>query len=446
MSRYQEDLKKIVGIKELENRLAALEEKQPIPGARAVSYDTLSGAQTATGDRSTGGVNGANETVLGALRGVNAALGALPGNLGSGASDAAAAALGDRFNVGGGGSFDQQDLWGNVAAGIIEAVDLFAINDNSGDISDVAGTTAAGSLNLVPSNLGRDFLNQYVGDRNIPQSRAGLAGITGLVDCATGEAFSIMTQEYIPPEDWLTADDDDVIDSTYVAGQLWYAVYGSAYVGQTFAQMIAATLTESDFSYAYNLDGGGGANLVTSVIPSAGGYILLSSSVGNVGDSAGSLGGAILSYSLTPGAAQTYGLKPCADLTADANAVVLCALPAPTAARWPTVAEGALYAGQILRNRATGLFEMNPQDLVNNPLGANEPRKLTSSLFGCFDGGRKMTMQPANNGGYFVTEVDPNNPSSPLGSAFIFRNDGTVQEVVPASELKYFMPGATASA
>ncbi len=139
MSDFTDNIKRIVGIEKLENRLKALEDKAPIPGNRGIAYGTLGGGTTAASgssanDTSTSGVTGLVDS---AIQAANDAIAAAESGVNQAISDAA----GDATE---GGSFDNGFPKGSLD-GVFDAVDFF---DHPS-----AGSLAGDAINSLLSGI-----------------------------------------------------------------------------------------------------------------------------------------------------------------------------------------------------------------------------------------------------------------------------------------------------
>lgn len=453
MGKYASDIKKIVGIKELEGKLLQGTEQTNVAGTKAISYDTISGAAVNTGTSGTSVIPGVGEVIQGVddVLGPNSGFldfhGELRGADGledekadfSGQSTLSGAVEGATNGAGLDGVKDGSDLWSNAAAGVVEAQDFFEGNlaSNSGNI------VAEGQLpwGLVAGEaIAYDAVNdQFVNSKLTSR----LAGITGLTDCATGENMSFLTEGNIPPLGFLTTNAGSTEEgyTTWFLGIRWPNGVGG---------WVADASVSAEAVYQNNYAGGDLHEPSGYKYDKLAGPFDIKDSLGNPPP-----GNGILQYTMTLQATEGPGippLPPSFDInvlsgTCTPGVDAGCPISQPDNSDpdnpgffWGTSDLGA----QIVRNASTGTFSTNPADTANVKKTSYKPGQIYQIVHGCFTGKdnlpHSMIIGPAADGGYFITETDINNPSIATGDAFLFGPDNRFKKVVSSAELKYHLP------
>ena len=213
-----------------------------------------------------------------------------------------------------------------------------------------------------------DPTTQYLGNK-LGELEQKISELNNITDPYYGQALKVLLQpNHYPPlagtidaganrdsSAWTGPDDPPVVAS-YEAGKYWTIISGATQIyAQTFEDMVSQR-EALDGTYCYEVEASAPYNII-SVYPHAGSaYIMFANTPGlSVGDPAG--GGTQYNYD-TSGAigAGKYGKETCGG---DAGADATCALDAPTEASWPTNHTTTLALD------ADGLFKSNTYDISN---------------------------------------------------------------------------------
>lgn len=210
MTQYAEDLKAIVGIKALENKLKDLSDKVNIPGQRGVAVTLASGAvQGASGSSGSNGVSGTSELLNGlsdALTGASGALFGLDSGVGGSISDAAAESLAGQSTNANSNSGNAGNITKGKEDGVPTATEYFA-KDTNGNFT----------YKETPSD--------GIGNNLVPNFKPGqtLSGISGFKDCTNPNLDVTVRFDklYTPPPDRIFIDNDGHNATLFQVGWQW---------------------------------------------------------------------------------------------------------------------------------------------------------------------------------------------------------------------------------
>jgi hypothetical protein len=219
------------------------------------------------------------------------------------------------------------------------------------------------------------------------------------------------------------------VDPSYEAGKVWafppYGFSNSFYEGLIPGNLIPAS------AQFVAVDGTGASNLVTSLSPTPGDTMFLTSDPApEVGDTVGSIGGtgyAFNAYSPGGTVSTGYGIQDCG---LDAGDTAACAAPEPILSNWPT-------AGFFVLAFSNGNYTPSQYDTEVPANWANGGGRVNFDL----GSGRYAIMEPTVDGGQILYETAgaPPNTTAKTGSiATYFRPNGTVGEYVPAAQVELY--------
>ena len=369
MSRYGDDLRKIVGIDEIKRRLKELEDRAEIPAKRGLAYQGADGAvQAATGAAGSSG-NGlqAPATALGSNAGVSAAS----------ATSAAAAALqgaAQALNPSGAGGGS------GITNGALDGVyDLKELID---DLVDVSSQTA---IDYLAAGLSANT--------NTAGFNKKLKTITGAKDCESGIDVDVHLDGFFrPPAEWYTDTPEGAPTlSDFVFGFYWQGI--SAYfVGPIDGASLTdcginclqACIGYRNVSPAYEVTGGFLDNIVDG--GSTADYVVQLYLTYDAPNEASS-GYATVNIGLTRYSCSSIGVPSAS-----------CVATAPLQRSWQPQGKYQLSPNTV------GLFEGSPRD-TEVPAKYRQP---SSTAYLCFEEGTRAAVLAAGiNGTKLLYEVNP---------------------------------------
>lgn len=261
-------------------------------------------------------------------------------------------------------------------------------------------------------------------------SQYKIEGVTGKDpnDTSIAVVVSFSPKSYIPSisdasaagQDPWTTYDEGPIEQTYVSGQIYYA-YGGLFTGggvmaQTFSALVSAIEADTGLT-CYEWQNGG--SNITSLTPSLGADILVSTAGKMVGES----GGTVLGYdsNLTANSfSNGYGPRTCGTVSGD---TAICALDPPREVNWPQL-------GIYLLNKVGGQFvgSVFDADLPNQYKSGNPQG---SARIKSHDG-REFNILPGINGGTIIQDA------TLIETSLYYDADGQLSAFVAPEHLKFY--------
>lgn len=383
MSRYAEDLKKIVGVDEIKRKLKELEDGQAIESKRGVAYQSGSTGQVQS-DSGAGGSGGIQAPTGAAGSGLSA--------IQQSTSDAARNAL-NGMSGSNGFSAGQSPIK-QAEDGVLDVGDVLdGYADNA--------LTGGGATGFGPN----------------------LSGLNGWSDCTNDEPGTVRFDSYVPPIGWDSINEPP-LDTSWIAGKYW--LFGSAFYGSTFSALISDALahnivlrsnpssTNPGYLYGNSTDPSAGATLA--------GYDLTQLAL-NGDNTVPSYVGFVYITSGTSG----YGPAGTCPMPAGYS----CQLVQPYDTTWDA------DSFQVLLNKDTGLFETNQYD-PKAPEIYNTP---SSSVYMCFGEGRTATLTAGAGNTKLLYETDPTT-GAPLAGTYlhIYDNKGQIKGYADVALIDQYSP------
>ncbi len=260
-------------------------------------------------------------------------------------------------------------------------------------------------------------------------SDKGMLQLNGLEDCDLGDGKEISLRfdgMFSPPSTWESADGELITadtpppDTSYTAGQVWYANIGIGFYGQSFDALMADIVDRSAINFTYECTNGGGGFILGPA--RQGGFVFLTFTAKAIGDLA--LGGSIIGFDP---ALHSNRYEQVSCIGATGQKAVVCAIVEAPDAMWPSSDH---Y--QLARN-SSGQFVSHPSD----PNVATKYTTPRSSLSLCTTGGKNVDIVPTSDGGFAFYETSS---GAPTGIIQLYNADGTKKGYTDTAGLAGYLP------
>ncbi len=231
---------------------------------------------------------------------------------------------------------------------------------------------------------------------------------------------------------WTSLDEGPIrAGHEYTAGLVWTLNIGATeYFGQTWADLKATVIAAHPGLLFYAVEDNGGAFsswLVTSLDCPQGDYALFGGAGGDIGDTAGSVGGTGIPYhAYVPGVGVAGGKYGQEDCGLDIDSAAVCALPPPTDTRetaWPPV---GLYVLKFLGGKLefSGFDSEVPDRLREGSISTVDIKSAVT--------GRTIRIENAIEGGFLVYDtVDPE-------YMLYYASDRSLRATPPVAAYKFY--------
>lgn len=246
MSKYGDDLRRIVGVSDIKKRLTELEDKQKIESGRGVGYQDGTTGQTTSSSGASNSSGGGGH----GIQAPNSAFGGSDATATANTSDATKEALKDKANKGGSGAAGSDGSNVPTITPTDGVLDLADIIDNNAD------------KDLIDSGLKNGF-------------KSVLAGISGWTDGTTGYSglLRFLDDMITPPSDWANAFTPPLATG-WVLGTRWVlsgspsgTIYGATaeMAGEAGAADLNASPPDpTDVPYVFTGNSGSGGSAVAN--------------------------------------------------------------------------------------------------------------------------------------------------------------------------------------